>query len=85
MPRLDNSVIETVWRFGDIDTHNWKDPGQNPPFDFCLGCWRRHVAHSFSELEIDHPPYKEQEPPCQCWECSADLTGEDDEGGDARS
>jgi len=80
MPRLDNSTIDTVWRFGDLETHDWNDPGANAPYDFCASCWARHVVIVLGDMEVDHPPYDEGR--YRCIKCGVALDSGDDEGGD---
>lgn len=68
--RIDNSIQETVARFGDLETWDWDDPGQNPPFDFCIDCWDE-LKLEFADVEIDHPPYEEGN--YRCLRCNNPL------------
>lgn len=72
MPRLDNTsnhIIEEFELSFDPD-----DPGNTPPVDLCHECWA-YDGWGDTGLEIDHPPYDEND--YMCFDCKKPLTTKD--------
>ena len=70
MPRLDNQS-QDIQDYYTLDG----DPDM-PPLDLCLDCFYAWEGEDRDDV-IDHPPYEEQTPPYECFDCGAILTEAD--------